>query len=151
MYAQFSPRRRPLKPSFLYVTPSPCRTPLYNRCASFFDCSSPWSCSRILMVSKLCVTVTAPQAATPPAMKELIKSRQPIERAVFGCTSLTPMSWTCCPDSTSTAPMSLRCSQASIEEWEMLCNLARTNGQRVAMANKGDKWDTFNECLIEFA
>jgi hypothetical protein len=80
------------------MTPTPWRTPRYNRGASFLDWSSPWSCSlgvakvhqlfrslasngtahpsskfayRILTVSKPCVTVTAPQAATPPAMKAL--------------------------------------------------------------------------------
>jgi hypothetical protein len=57
-------------PSFAYTTRTPCRTPLYNRGASFFDCNSPCSCNRILIVSKECVTVTAPHAAIPPAMNE---------------------------------------------------------------------------------
>ena len=84
------PRKRPLGPSFLNMTLTPWKTPLYNRGASTFDCSSPCSCSlcnaqistlifpdgaansyRILTVSKGCVTVTAPQAATPPARKAL--------------------------------------------------------------------------------
>ena len=68
--AQLRPRKSPFMPSFLYITLTPCRTPLYNRGASFRDCSSPCNCNRILTVSKECVTVTAPHAAMPPAMKD---------------------------------------------------------------------------------
>ena len=70
--AQFNPRNNPFIPSFWYITRTPCSTPLYNRGASRFACNSPCSCNRILTVSKECVTVTAPQAAIPPAMKDPI-------------------------------------------------------------------------------
>ncbi|KAH8625065.1 Mitochondrial oxaloacetate transport protein [Alternaria alternata] len=71
------------------MTFTPWKTPLYNRGASVFALSSPCSCKlgdrqrigcagvsrgkahRILTVSKPWVTVTAPHAAMPPAMKEL--------------------------------------------------------------------------------
>ena len=56
-------------PSLVYTTRRPCRTPRYCFGASPLAFSSPCSCSRILIVSKECVTVTAPQAAMPPAMK----------------------------------------------------------------------------------
>lgn len=85
------PRNNPFKPSFFKMTPTPWKTPLYNRGASFFDCNSPCSCKlhvqlnqpfpalsnisvnpyRILTVSKPWVTVTAPHAAMPPAINAL--------------------------------------------------------------------------------
>lgn len=90
--AQPIPRKRPFGPSFLRMTPTPWKTPLYCRTASFLDWSSPCSCSlgggqrgagralrtfahRILTVSNPWVTVTAPHAATPPATKDLGTSR----------------------------------------------------------------------------
>lgn len=66
------PRNRPFGPSFCKITLTPCRTPLYFFAASPFACNSPWSCNRIFTVSKLWVTVTAPQAAMPPAMNDLL-------------------------------------------------------------------------------
>jgi hypothetical protein len=86
-----SPRNSPFGPSFFKMTLTPWKTPLYNRGASLFALSSPWSCNlgdcqrscregiangiahRILTVSKPWVTVTAPHAAMPPAMKELVR------------------------------------------------------------------------------
>jgi hypothetical protein len=86
-----SPRNSPCGPSFFKMTLTPWKTPLYNRGASLFALSSPWSCNlgdgqrscrvrgaealayRILTVSKPWVTVTAPHAAIPPAMKELVR------------------------------------------------------------------------------
>ena len=67
-----NPRNKPRMPSFLYTTPSPWSTPRYSLGWSDFACSSPCSCSLILIVSNECVTVTAPHAAMPPAMKDPI-------------------------------------------------------------------------------
>lgn len=85
------PRNSPCGPSFLRIAPMPWITPRYSRGASLLDCSSPCSCSLsghrvqlmtrrspvltssylILTVSNGWVTVTAPQAAIPPAIKAL--------------------------------------------------------------------------------
>lgn len=73
------------------MTPTPWNTPLYNLGASFLACNSPCNCRlftskispvfssvntgasyRILMVSKGWVAVTAPQAAIPPAINDLV-------------------------------------------------------------------------------
>ena len=67
--AQFRPRKRPPKPSFRRTVATPCATPLYKRGAFCLLCSSPCNCKRILMVSKLWETVTAPHPAMPPATK----------------------------------------------------------------------------------
>lgn len=58
-------------PSFFKITEMPWKTPRYSLGASPRAFSSPWSCNRIFTVSKLWVTVTAPHAATPPAMNDL--------------------------------------------------------------------------------
>lgn len=85
------PRNRPRGPSFCRITLTPCKTPRYFFTPSPFARNSPCSCNlqiceqistrgrrkaqahRILTVSKLCVTVTAPQAAIPPAMNALLR------------------------------------------------------------------------------
>lgn len=93
------PLKRPGGPSFRRIVRTAWKTPLYFFTASSLDCSSPCNCNlrnvllissrpglrrllpketyRILTVSKLWVTVTAPHAAMPPAMNAL-KARQAV-------------------------------------------------------------------------
>lgn len=104
------PRNRPRGPSFCRITLTPCRTPRYFFTPSPFACNSPCSCNlraceqiitrerrkaqahRILTVSKLCVTVTAPQAAIPPAMNALLRQIND-QRRYTPSIAITPASY----------------------------------------------------------
>lgn len=60
------PRKRPFGPSFFRITPTPWKTPLYMRGASFLDCSSPCSCKLLtegyqhVLVFMRCIELVLP-------------------------------------------------------------------------------------------
>lgn len=148
--AQLSPRNSPAMPSFLNTVVMPWMTPRYSRGASCFALSSPCNCNlisfqcspfgglhsrwlyRILIVSKLCVTVTAPQAAMPPAMKELQDQCQRGE-SYGALETRQTQGWLTCwytvADSTCTAlivrllTVTVLCFCCREDRWSLCCSM----------------------------
>lgn len=95
-----------------------------------------WAAHRILTVSKLWVTVTAPHAAMPPAMKELLTDQRDVPRSARHL-RLTPEWWTwllraLCFPSTPENRMKLNATRQAVLRRELARNWEVFDGEVLA-------------------